>query len=67
MTPRRKKSRQAAIRAALREAERLLLTDETVCVTVYQRLGVASLFHLEGRSRKQVASFSWDTDTEDGS
>lgn len=64
MESRRRKNRLLAIRGALREAEKHLVADETVCVTLFQRLGVVSLFRVVGRSRKQIAAFSWDTNSE---
>jgi len=64
MFERRRKSRRLAIRGALREAEQHLLEDETVCVTLYQRLGVVNLFRVSGRSRRIIGKFTWDTERE---
>lgn len=58
----KRRSRLAAIRGALREAERHLITDETVCVKLYQALGEVSLFKVHGRKKTVIARFSWETE-----
>ena len=62
----KRRSRLRAIRGALREAERHLIEDETVCVAVYQKLGSVSVFRQEGRSRRVIAKYSWNTNVEGG-
>lgn len=52
-------SRQAAIKAALEEAERHLLRDETVCLKVYQALGVVTVLERKGRKDVALVRFTW--------
>ncbi len=53
------KTKQRAIRAALRTAETVLIHDREVCLHIYASLGVITVFEAIGRKKTAVARFSW--------
>lgn len=55
------KTKQRAIRAALREAERRLLADGEVCLHLYATLGLVSVLEANGRKKEVVARYGWAT------
>jgi hypothetical protein len=59
MEPKQLGTRLRAVRAALRETERLLMKHDEICLHVYGSLGVINVLHVDGRKRETVASFSW--------
>lgn len=56
------KTKQRAVRAALREAERLLTGEHEICLHIYASLGVISVIETDGRKKNVVARFAWPTE-----